>query len=114
MNVLDCSCQTRVGGCKQKGESLDEVIIIGHARLFSWTSTSIMSMPKETSEKLEASTVVQFMPDALTHNITQAFRAGVTSVAEDIIFRIFPAKVSALHTAMTQVTECCLDNVRVV
>ena len=32
--------------------------------------------------------------------ITQAFRAGVASVAEDIIFRGFPAKVSALHTEM--------------
>ncbi|KAG6381002.1 proteasome activator pa28 REG alpha beta subunit [Boletus reticuloceps] len=39
-----------------------------------------MSMPKETSEKLEA------------------FRAGVASVAEDIIFRVFPAKTFELSS----------------
>ncbi|KAF8445745.1 proteasome activator pa28 [Boletus edulis BED1] len=37
-----------------------------------------MSLPKETSEKLEV------------------FRAGVASVAEDIIFRVFPAKLSSI------------------
>jgi proteasome activator subunit 3 (PA28 gamma) len=44
--------------------------------------------------------------------MTQAFRAGVASVAENIIFRGFPAKVSALRIAMTQVIEYYLDNVR--
>ncbi|KAH0838143.1 proteasome activator pa28 REG alpha beta subunit [Lanmaoa asiatica] len=41
-----------------------------------------MSMPKEISGKLEAS--------------TEAFRAGIASVAEDIVFRIFPAKLSTI------------------
>ena len=70
-------------------------------------------MPKETTEQLEASTDVSSLR-RYTDPQPKVFRKGVASVAEDIIFRVFPAKVSTLRASVTQVTNYYVDVVCVI